>query len=93
MAEDVRQAQASWSRLGPVPGDAGRELTERFHQACNRFHDQYRRKCPRKALRAAAGPVSASLRRSTPKFQRPATDGDAAALQSVALAWELEVRS
>jgi hypothetical protein len=46
MAEDVRQAQASWSRLGPVPGDSGRQLTERFHRACNRFFDQYRRKVP-----------------------------------------------
>ena len=46
MAEDVRQAQSSWSRLGPVPGDAGRELSERFHKACNRFFDQYRRKVP-----------------------------------------------
>ena len=46
MAEDVRQAQNSWSRLGPVPGDAGRELSERFHKACNRFFDQYRRKVP-----------------------------------------------
>ena len=46
MAEDVRQAQAAWSRLGPVPGEAGRELTERFHKACNRFFDQYRRKVP-----------------------------------------------
>ncbi len=46
MAEDVRQAQASWSRLGPVPGQTGRELTERFHKACNRFFDQYRRRVP-----------------------------------------------
>ena len=46
MAEDVRQAQNAWSRLGPVPGDAGRELSERFHQACSRFFDQYRRKVP-----------------------------------------------
>jgi hypothetical protein len=46
MAEDVRQAQSAWSRLGPVPGDAGRQLTERFHKACNRFFDQYRRKVP-----------------------------------------------
>jgi hypothetical protein len=46
MAEEVRQAQASWSRLGPVPGEAGRALTERFHRACNRFQDQYRRKFP-----------------------------------------------
>ncbi len=46
MAEDVRQAQASWSRLGPVPGDAGRALNERFHKAVTRFFDQYRRKVP-----------------------------------------------
>jgi hypothetical protein len=46
MAEEVRQAQSSWSRLGPVPGDAGRELSERFRKACNRFFDQYRRKVP-----------------------------------------------
>jgi Domain of Unknown Function (DUF349) len=46
MADEVRQAQASWSRLGPVPGDAGRQLTERFHKACNRFFEQHRRKVP-----------------------------------------------
>ena len=46
MGDDVRQAQASWSRLGPVPGQTGRELTERFHRACNRFNDQYRRRVP-----------------------------------------------
>jgi Domain of Unknown Function (DUF349) len=46
MAEDVRQAQASWSRLGPVPGDMGRTLNERFHRATTRFFDLYRRKVP-----------------------------------------------
>jgi hypothetical protein len=46
MAEDVRQAQASWSRLGPVPGDTGRALNERFHRATSRFFDLYRRKVP-----------------------------------------------
>jgi hypothetical protein len=46
MAEDVRQAQSAWSRLGPVPGNVGRELNERFHRACNRFFDQYRRHVP-----------------------------------------------
>jgi hypothetical protein len=46
MGDDVRQAQSAWSRLGPVPGQAGRELTERFHRACNRFFDQYRRRVP-----------------------------------------------
>ena len=46
MADDVRQAQSAWSRLGPVPGDSGRQLAERFHRACNRFFDLYRRKVP-----------------------------------------------
>ena len=46
MADEVRQAQASWSRLGPVPGETGRQLTERFHKACNRFFEQLRRKVP-----------------------------------------------
>jgi hypothetical protein len=59
MAEDVRQAQQSWSRLGPVPGEAGRELTERFHKACNRFFDQYRRKVPQGASERRGKPVGA----------------------------------
>jgi hypothetical protein len=46
MAEDVRQAQASWSRLGPVPGDSGRTLNERFHRATTKFFEIYRRKVP-----------------------------------------------
>ncbi len=31
--DDVRQAQASWSRLGPVPEEARRELADRFQRA------------------------------------------------------------
>ncbi len=46
MAEDVRQAQAAWSRLGPVPDEAGRQLADRFHHACGRFFDQLRRHVP-----------------------------------------------
>jgi len=46
MAEEVRQAQSSFARLVPVPGETGRQLAERFHKACNRFFDQYRRKVP-----------------------------------------------
>ena len=46
MAEEVRQAQSSFARLVPVPGDTGRELADRFHKACNRFFDQFRRKVP-----------------------------------------------
>jgi hypothetical protein len=33
-AEDVRQAQASWSRIGPVPEEVRRPLVDRFQRAC-----------------------------------------------------------
>jgi hypothetical protein len=46
LADEVRQAQSAWSRLGPVPGEMGRQMAERFHRACNRFFEQYRRKVP-----------------------------------------------
>jgi hypothetical protein len=46
MADDVRSAQAAWARLGPVPGEAGRQLGDRFHRACSRFFDQMRRHVP-----------------------------------------------
>ena len=46
MSEDVRAAQASWNRLGPVPGEAGRQLSDRFHRGCGRFFDQFRRHMP-----------------------------------------------
>ena len=59
MAEDVRQAQSSWSRLGPVPGEAGAALTERFHRACNRFFDQYRRRVPPQQQVQRGRPVGA----------------------------------
>jgi hypothetical protein len=52
MAEDVRHAQAAWSRLGPVPGDAGRHLGDRFHRACSRFFDQMRRHVPQQEVAA-----------------------------------------
>ncbi len=59
MAEDVRQAQASWNRLGPVPGEAGRQLAERFHRACSRFFDAYRRRVPQQQAPRAGRPVGA----------------------------------
>lgn len=59
MADEVRQAQASFARLVPVPGESGRQLSERFHKACNRFFDQYRRKVPppQTAHRSSGRPV------------------------------------
>ena len=32
-AEDARQAQAAWSRIGPVPDDVRRGLADRFQRA------------------------------------------------------------
>ena len=49
MADEVRQAQSSFARLVPVPGETGRQLADRFHKACNRFFDQYRRKVPQQS--------------------------------------------
>jgi hypothetical protein len=46
MAEEVRQAQASFMRLGPVPGEAGHQLAMRFNKACSRFFEQHRRHAP-----------------------------------------------
>ncbi len=34
--EELRQAQASWSRIGPVAEEARRALTDRFERACRR---------------------------------------------------------
>ncbi|HSB60448.1 MAG TPA: hypothetical protein VLI67_01930, partial [Vicinamibacteria bacterium] len=39
-AAEVESASAAWQRLGPVPGEAGRALAERFEAACRRFQDQ-----------------------------------------------------
>jgi hypothetical protein len=39
-AEDVRQAQASWSRVGPVPDDVRRALGDRFVRACRKITDR-----------------------------------------------------
>lgn len=36
-AAEVKEAQAAWKRLGPLPGDAGAALLARFTGACRRF--------------------------------------------------------
>jgi hypothetical protein len=55
MAEDVRNAQAAWARLGPAPGEAGRQLSDRFHRACSRFFEQFRRHVPQNAPQPQRG--------------------------------------
>jgi hypothetical protein len=39
-AEEVRQAQASWARIGPVPDDVGRALADRFSRACRKITER-----------------------------------------------------
>jgi hypothetical protein len=41
--QEVRNAQAQWMRLGPVPPEVAGPLNERFQRACRRFYDQRRR--------------------------------------------------
>jgi len=38
--EEVRQAQANWSRIGPVPDELRRALVDRFQSAIRRVHNQ-----------------------------------------------------
>ncbi|MBP7569682.1 MAG: DUF349 domain-containing protein, partial [Acidobacteria bacterium] len=42
VSEQVRQAQAAWRRIGPVPEAAGRALAARFQRAVQRVHEQRR---------------------------------------------------
>jgi hypothetical protein len=39
-AEDVRQAQSSWSRIGSVPEDVRRQLSERFQRAVKTINER-----------------------------------------------------
>ncbi len=41
--QEVRTAQAQWTRLGPVPADIAGPLNERFQRACRRFFEQRKR--------------------------------------------------
>ena len=41
--QEIRNAQAQWMRLGPVPPNVAGPLNERFQRACRRFFDQRRR--------------------------------------------------
>ncbi len=53
-AEEVRQAQAAWSRIGAVPDEARRQLSDRFQRACRRISERV----------PAPGPVSKPAGRS-----------------------------
>jgi hypothetical protein len=45
-AQEVESAQAAWKKLGPVPGEAGAALEDRFRRACDRFY-RFRKAGPR----------------------------------------------
>jgi hypothetical protein len=49
--EELRQAQASWSRIGPVPEEKRRMLAERFQRACVRIQEKAGRQEGRKVER------------------------------------------
>jgi hypothetical protein len=40
--EEFRSARAAWARTGPVPGEAGKSLEDRFRRACERFEENRR---------------------------------------------------
>ena len=40
-ADTVKRLQAERRAFGPVPGEAGHQLSERFRTACDRFFQQY----------------------------------------------------
>jgi hypothetical protein len=37
--QEVRNAQAQWTRFGPLPAEVAAPLNERFQRACRRFYD------------------------------------------------------
>jgi hypothetical protein len=53
--EDVRQAQASWSRIGPVAESTGRALTDRFQRACRRIMERIEPRRPQSSGHTAQG--------------------------------------
>ena len=69
---EIESAQAAWKRLGPIPGDEGRALAERFERACRRFAEQ-RPKIERP--RADAQRPRADGYRPRPDGSRPRPDG------------------
>ena len=41
--QEVRNVQAQWARLGPVPADVAGPHNERFQRACRKFYEQRKR--------------------------------------------------
>jgi hypothetical protein len=47
LEQEVRSAQATWQRLGPIDPETRKPLQERFDRACRRFFEQKRRSMAR----------------------------------------------
>jgi hypothetical protein len=60
--DEVRQAQANWSRIGPVPDEARRALTDRFQRAIRRISDAAAKAAPT-AMAGGPGRPSGPARR------------------------------
>ena len=43
LEQEVRSAQSTWQRLGPLDPETRRPLQERFDRACRKFFEQKRR--------------------------------------------------
>jgi hypothetical protein len=67
-SEEVRQAQAAWSRLGPVPDAVRRQLADRFQRAARRITER---------AESASRPPSGSRPQGRPGGGRPAERGKA----------------
>jgi hypothetical protein len=46
-ADELRQAQSSWMRVGPVPDEVRRALNDRFQRACRQVADRTGQRPPR----------------------------------------------
>jgi hypothetical protein len=62
-AEEVRQAQANWSRIGRVPDDVWRGLSDRFGRACRAITE----KAGQAAKTAPASTAGAGQRAGGPR--------------------------
>ncbi len=74
--EEVRQAQANWSRIGPMPDEVRRALVDRFQSAIRRIHSQTG--SIRNESRRDSRPDNRAPRFDRPKGQRPDARRDGA---------------
>ena len=61
-AEEVRQAQAAWSRLGPVPDAIRRQLADRFQRASRKISER---------AESSRSPVASARQRAAREPARP----------------------